>query len=66
MTSAVGGGGGTPKSDKITDKFSECDSDKGEGVKKSNNFADVLRTCPLAAKLASRPPASSVGNSADK
>ena len=45
MMSALGGG--SPKADDSTDKFLECDSDKGEGVKKSENFADVICTCPL-------------------
>ena len=37
MTSAhyaVDGGGGTPKAGDSTDKLCECDSDKGEEVKK--------------------------------
>ena len=39
-------GGGPPKADDSTDKLQECDSDKGEGVKKSENFADVICTWP--------------------
>ena len=42
MMSALGGG--PPKADDSTDKMRECDSDKGEGDKKS---ADVICTCPL-------------------
>ena len=43
-------GGGPPKVDDRTDKLRECDSGKGrEGVRKSENFADVICTCPLTA-----------------
>ena len=35
--------GGPPKADGSTDKLRECDCDKGQdGVKKSENFADVI------------------------
>ena len=45
MTSAVGGG--TPKGDESTDKLREWESEKGEGrVQISENFADVICTCP--------------------
>ena len=50
MTSVLRGEGGgvTPKADDSTDKLRECDSDKGgEGVRKSENFADVICTCPI-------------------
>ena len=47
MMSALGLGGGPPKADYSTDKLRECDSDKGECVKKSENFADVICTFPL-------------------
>ena len=36
------GGGDTPKADDITDKLCDCDSEKGEGVWKSGNFAEVI------------------------
>ena len=48
MMSALGGG--PPKADDSTDKLRECDSDKGGGVKKSENFADVICTWPLSVK----------------
>ena len=48
MMSALGGGSPKKQTTYSTDKLRECDSDKGEGVKKSENFADVLCTCPLA------------------
>ena len=35
------GEGGTSKPDESTDNLRECDSDKGEGVKKYENVADV-------------------------
>ena len=39
---------GTPKANKITDNLCEWDSDnRGEGVQKSDNFAEVIRACPL-------------------
>ena len=41
MTSAVGGGG-SPKSRQKEQNPLICDSDKGEGVKKSEKFADVI------------------------
>ena len=49
MMSALGGGG-VPQKAKANDstvKLCECDSDNGGGVKKSENFADVIRRCPL-------------------
>ena len=43
MTSARRGReGGSPKRDDSTDRLREWDSDKGEGVQKSENFADVI------------------------
>ena len=47
MTTAIGGGdwGGAPQKQTrvmIIDKLRECESDKGERVQKSNNFADVI------------------------
>ena len=40
---------GTPKADESTDRLHECDSHKeGDGVKKSENFADVISTYPQA------------------
>ena len=43
MTSALRGGGGTPKADESTDKLREFDSEKGGGGQKiSENFADVI------------------------
>ena len=47
MTSAVGGGGGSPKSRRKEQNQLICDSDKGEGVNKSENFADVIYGSPL-------------------
>ena len=45
--SALGGGPQKADDSDSTDKLRECDSDKGgEGVKKSEIFADV--TCPLS------------------
>ena len=37
-----GEGGGWPKCDDSTDRLREWDSDKGEGVQKSENYADVI------------------------
>ena len=38
---------GTPKADESTDKLHECESHKeGDGVKKSENFVDVISTSP--------------------
>ena len=45
MTSAVGGGGGFPKSRREDQNQLICDSDKG--VQKSDNFADVIYGSPL-------------------
>ena len=45
MTSAVGGG--SPKIRRKKQNQLICDSDKGEGVKKSDNFADVICGSPL-------------------
>ena len=42
MMSAVGGGGGSPKSRQKEQHQLICDSDRGEGVKKSENFADAI------------------------
>ena len=43
MTSALRGReGGWPKRDDSTDRLREWDSDRGEGVQKSQNFADVI------------------------
>ena len=48
MTSAGGGGGrGSPKSRRKEQNQLICYSDKGEGVKKSENFADVIYGSPL-------------------
>ena len=49
MTSALRGReGGWSKHDDSTDRLREWDSDKGgEGVQKSENFADVLYVWPL-------------------
>ena len=40
-------GGGTSKADESTNKLCECDSDKGKGVQKLENFADVICTYTL-------------------
>ena len=49
MTSAVGGGGGWPKSRRKEQNQLMCDSDKGgEGVEKSDNFAYVTYGSPLS------------------
>ena len=47
MTSAVGGGRGVPK--KQTKKQNQliCDRNRGGGIKKSENFADVIYGSPL-------------------
>ena len=37
-----GEGGGWSKRDDSTDRLREWDSDKGEGVQKSENFPDVI------------------------
>ena len=42
MKSAIGGGGGSPKRDNRTDRLREWDSDKGEGVQKSQNLRDFI------------------------
>ena len=42
MMSAPGGGGCPPKADSSSDKLRECDSYMWEGVKKSDNVADVI------------------------
>ena len=43
MTSALRGReGGWSKHDDSTDRLREWDRDKGEGVQKSENFADVI------------------------
>ena len=50
MTSAVGGGeGGSPKSRQKEQNQLICDSDKG--VKKSENFADIIYGSPLSSSL---------------
>ena len=43
------GRGITSSADESTAKLRECDRNKGEGyvAKKSENFADVIYTCPL-------------------
>ena len=46
MTSGGGGGEGAPKSRHQEQNQLICDSDK-EGVKKSENFADVIYGSPL-------------------
>ena len=48
MTSVVDGGRGSPKSRRKEKNQLICDSDKGEGVKKSENFADVIYGSPLS------------------
>ena len=49
MTSALWGReGGWPKRDDSTDRLREWDSNKGgEGVQKSENYANVINGCPL-------------------
>ena len=47
MTSAVGGGKGFPKSRQKEQNQLIFDSDKGEGVKKSEDSADVIYGSPL-------------------
>ena len=47
MTYAVCGGGGSPKSRKKEQNQLMCYSDKGGGVKKYENFADVIYGSPL-------------------
>ena len=47
MTSAVGGGRGSPKSRQKEQNQLICDSNKGE-VKKSENFADIIYGSPLS------------------
>ena len=43
LRSHGGGGGGLVKTNDSTDRLREWDSDKGgEGVQKSENFADVI------------------------
>ena len=52
MTSAVGGGEGSPNSRQKEQNQLICDSDKGsEGVKKSENFADVIYGSPLTVSV---------------
>ena len=47
MTSALRGReGGWSKRDDSTDRLREWDSDKGEGVKKSENVVDVVSIAP--------------------
>ena len=46
MTSAVGGGRGSPKSRQKEQNQLICDSDKGAGVKNSEYFADVIYGSP--------------------
>ena len=51
MTSAVGGGGGSPKSRQNEQNQLIYVCDKGEeGVKKFENFVDVVYGCPLTIK----------------
>ena len=47
MTSAVDGGRGSPKSRQKEQNQLICDSDRGEGVKNSEHFADVIYGSPL-------------------
>ena len=42
MTSALGGGGVSPKNRQKNLGWVNCLCDKGEGVKKSEYFADVI------------------------
>ena len=42
MTSALGGGGASPKNRQKNLGWVNCLCDKGEGVKKSEYFADVI------------------------
>ena len=45
MMSALGWGGGYPKSRRVsTDKLRECDSDERAGVQNSENFAGIICT----------------------
>ena len=50
MTSVLEGGRGSPKSRGKEQNQLICDSDKGERVKKSENFADVIYGSPPMAK----------------
>ena len=48
MTFAVGGGRGSPKSRRKEQNQLICDNERGrEGVKKCENFADVIYGSPL-------------------
>ena len=49
MMSTLGGGGGTPKADQISCK--SVTVTRGEGVQKSESFADVISTCPLTVRF---------------
>ena len=52
MMSAMGGGKGVPpKADDSTDKLRECDNVKGEGITKTENFADVICTCHFTVQV---------------
>ena len=48
LRSHRGGGGGLVKTNDSTDRLREWDSNKGgEGVQKSENYANVINGCPL-------------------
>ena len=54
MTSALRGReGGWSKRDDSTDRLREWDSDKGGGVQKSKNFANVILVSPLRSSMSS-------------
>ena len=53
MMSAQGGGRGSPKADAVRKLLREVARkcrQEGEGVKKSDDFADIIGTCPMPAK----------------
>ena len=54
MTSAMGGGKGSPKNKQKEQNQLICDSDKGGGVKKSENYADVIYGSPRTVLLLRR------------
>ena len=49
MMSALGGGGGTPKADEISDKLHNCDGDKGRG--RGYKIPEILWTSYVHALL---------------
>ena len=51
MTSALQGEGGSGKADEGTDKLLEWDSNKGEEVRKSGNFWDVINGSSLGVRV---------------